>query len=416
MGLLAKVARLAAASIIVGTLAGAVVAQDAIRMLDGELVANDPTQLPTNTLVVIEARDAQGRLLGEATLRTRGRQFPLPFELGIPEGIGAVLSAAVVVNGRIRLYQPDLSVPAGAGPTSLGEIGLSPYWAVMSSLSLDCAGTDVGVAAFDSAAILTSEGRRRILTRVPDAAGARYGSSDGPGARLLVLRNSVQVALAGEDFRDCAPVPPEKPEPYRAQGNEPGWSLTMSGGRYQLVYGYGASRTEGSFADADFRDGALFYESTDSPTTIRLVPEICRDDMTGMPHPDRAIVEVGNLALNGCGGDPAALLTGPEWTIEDIAGSNAVDGAQVTLKFDGKGGLGGEAGCNRYATSFDIGGEVVTVAPIAATQRACDETVMDQERAFFAALASVRKFDVDESGALRLFDTSSGQPAITARR
>jgi hypothetical protein len=41
---------------------------------------------------------------------------------------------------------------------------------------------------------------------------------------------------------------------------------------------------------------------------------------------------------------------------------------------------------------------------------------MDQERAFFAALASVGRFDIGADGALLLYDPASPDPVLTARR
>jgi heat shock protein HslJ len=110
------------------------------------------------------------------------------------------------------------------------------------------------------------------------------------------------------------------------------------------------------------------------------------------------------------------LLSGAEWVVEDIAGRGIVDGSQVTLTFAEDGGLSGSASCNRYATGLTIGGEGVSVGQIAATQKMCPEELMDQERAFFAALASVGRFDIGADGALLLYDPASADPILTARR
>ena len=80
------------------------------------------------------------------------------------------------------------------------------------------------------------------------------------------------------------------------------------------------------------------------------------------------------------------------------------------------GGLSGTASCNRYATAVTIGGEGISVGQIAATQKMCPAALMDQERAFFAALASVGRFDIGADGALLLYDPAASDPVITARR
>jgi heat shock protein HslJ len=58
----------------------------------------------------------------------------------------------------------------------------------------------------------------------------------------------------------------------------------------------------------------------------------------------------------------------------------------------------------------------VRVGQIAATQMMCPEALMTQEQAFFAALASIGRFDIDATGALRLFDPAAAEPVLTARR
>ena len=86
------------------------------------------------------------------------------------------------------------------------------------------------------------------------------------------------------------------------------------------------------------------------------------------------------------------------------------------MVFSKDGGLGGQAGCNRYATSLEVGGERVTAGPIAATKMLCSDDEMNQEQRFFAALASVERVDFGEDGSLLLFDPAMNEPAIVARR
>jgi heat shock protein HslJ len=126
-----------------------------------------------------------------------------------------------------------------------------------------------------------------------------------------------------------------------------------------------------------------------------MAPGLCRDDMTGMPHPETVTITLEGRQLRGCGGDPRDLLTGAEWVVQDIEGRGIVDSSRVTLNFAEDGGLSGTASCNRYATRFEISGEGVSIGQIAATQMMCPEALMTQERAVFAALAAVGRFDID---------------------
>ena len=46
----------------------------------------------------------------------------------------------------------------------------------------------------------------------------------------------------------------------------------------------------------------------------------------------------------------------------------------------------GSGGCNDYSGSYTLDGTSVTIGPLASTRKACEQEIMDQEMAFFAAL------------------------------
>jgi heat shock protein HslJ len=416
MGECGRLVRGLAATVMVIALAGAAVAQDGIRMIDGSLTYRERIALPPDALAVIEARDGRGRLLGEATLGTRGAQVPVPFQIGVPDGVEAELRAALVVDGRPAWYAAGIPISAGTDPVSLGDVVLARYVPMGFATTLRCGGRTLAVGFFEANAVLEVDGRRTVLEPVPAASGARFEAPGDPGSWVLSRGNAVRVSIAGEELPECSVVPPEPPKPYRAQGNEPGWALTIVEGRMTLVADSGARTIEAALPEPEFRDGAFVYEAPSAALTVRLVPGLCRDDMTGMPYPEAANVTLEGRQLTGCGGDPLDLLTGAEWVVEDIGGRGVVDGSRVTLSFGEDGGLGGTASCNRFATSLSVGGEGVRVAQIAATQMMCAEALMDQEQAFFAALAAVGRFDIDDTGALLLYDPAFDEPVLTARR
>lgn len=146
-------------------------------------------------------------------------------------------------------------------------------------------------------------------------------------------------------------------QPYRASGNEPGWLVTLE-------------------------------------------PGLCTDTMTGMPYPDTATLNFQGRTYQGCGGDPATLLQGDEWTVEEIAGDGVIDGSRVTLNLGADGRISGSAGCNRYSGTFTIGGERVTVGPLAGTRMACAPALNAQEDRFLEVLAGIYGFAVDDGGTL----------------
>jgi heat shock protein HslJ/uncharacterized lipoprotein YbaY len=202
---------------------------------------------------------------------------------------------------------------------------------------------------------------------------------------------------------------------FRAGGNEPGWNLEIDGDRIVLVTDYGANRREGALPEPEHEEGATIYRVEDLGAKVQIADTLCRDDATGMPHPKTVTVETADGNLSGCGGEPIELLTGPEWTVEDIMGGGIVDSSKVTIRFEGGQRIEGSGGCNSYSGPFDLTGEGLTFGNLMSTMMACEPSLMDQERRFFDALQSVALFDVDETGAL-LLKTQDGTVAVRATR
>jgi uncharacterized membrane protein len=361
MGDFGRVACGVVAALLAVALAGSAAAQDGIRMIEGSLTYRERIALPPDALAVVEMRDARGRLLGEATLGTRGAQVPVPFRIGLPAGVDASLRAALVVGGRPQWYVSEIAIPAGTDPVSLGEVVLLRYVPMGFASTLRCGGRELAVGFFEANAVLEVGGRRTVLEPVPAASGARFEAPGDPGTWVWSRGNAVLVSIAGEAMPECSVVPPAPPRPYRAQGNEPGWVLTVANGRMTLLADYSARTVEAALPEARFEEGAFVYEVAEPPLTVRMAPRLCRDDMTGMPYPETVTVTLEGRDLAGCGGDPLDLLTGAEWVVEDIGRRGIIDSSRVTLTFGADGALGGTASCNRYATSMTIGGEGVSV-------------------------------------------------------
>lgn len=121
----------------------------------------------------------------------------------------------------------------------------------------------------------------------------------------------------------------------------------------------------------------------------------------------RGMLMLGALAvtLSACGGDDAGL-SAQTWTLTEVGGEPAVATAIATLTFADDGTLSGNTGCNDFTTSYEVDGSSLTVTqPVAATLRACEEPVMNQETAVFEALAATTKFSISGSE-LQLLDGS----------
>jgi putative lipoprotein len=113
----------------------------------------------------------------------------------------------------------------------------------------------------------------------------------------------------------------------------------------------------------------------------------------------RRVLVLGALLLvvPACGGDDVGL-SAQTWTLTEVAGEAAVPTALSTLTFAADGTLNGNTGCNDFTTSYEVDGSSLTVTqPAAATLRACEEPLMNQETAVFDALAATAGYVISGS-------------------
>jgi heat shock protein HslJ len=165
-------------------------------------------------------------------------------------------------------------------------------------------------------------------------------------------------------------------------------------------------------------DGAITVAADDPARALRAVmtrqPVLCHDTMTGIPDPETVSLSMGDETFTGCGGDPAALLTGRTWQIDAIDGAAPPKDAPATLTFHTDGRASGTGGCNRWFAAYSLTGEGMTFQQAGATMMACPPDVMQAERRFHDALARVAGFDIDRTGALILHGGDAA-PILRAR-
>jgi heat shock protein HslJ len=91
-------------------------------------------------------------------------------------------------------------------------------------------------------------------------------------------------------------------------------------------------------------------------------------------------------------------LEGPLWKLVSYLDSKgqtvpALAGSEVTAQFqDGK--IAGKDGCNQYTGTYKVTGGVLTVKLGASTLMACEAKLMDQAKAYTAALSSAATFQI----------------------
>jgi uncharacterized lipoprotein YbaY/heat shock protein HslJ len=265
----------------------------------------------------------------------------------------------------------------------------------------------------------------------PNRQYAVRGTISGPDGRMLWTTDTAHTIGAGEASIDLGTLmlvrarPAAQSQPgagqgeapeLTARGNEPGWSLTIDRDNIALKRNYGENevvvpRTEPTVT----ADGRSYLSATaEHNLRVDVADRVCRDSMSGMPHPHEVTITIDGETLSGCGGLPAALLQGGEWVVEDIGGKGIVDNSRATLNFGEDGTVTGRASCNTYGAAWKLSGEGLAVTQGRSTLMACTPALDNQEREFMRLLAAANRFDITDDGALLLI-AGSGE-TITARR
>lgn len=97
-------------------------------------------------------------------------------------------------------------------------------------------------------------------------------------------------------------------------------------------------------------------------------------------------------------GDPLSLV-GTSWQLVAFGEHEIVDfdpsAVQVTALFGEDGSLSGNAGCNRFMSTYAVAEDVLTVQPLATTRKLCGDAEMAVETAFLNALPGAHRFLVN---------------------
>ncbi|MBK1691030.1 META domain-containing protein [Ectothiorhodospira mobilis] len=384
------------------------------RQVTGSLTYRPRIALPPDAEVGVTAQGALETRLGQYRKATGGAQVPLPFTLSIPPGVSGTLQGVIRVDGRPRWLTGDLGFEAGSAPVNLGTVMLQPATPLDFATRFSCGDTTVDFGVLDDLATLRVEDRELPMRQTRAASGARYVAEGGEDTVFWSRGDAAMLRLQGRDLPECTRM--DWPPPYRASGNEPGWHVDVGTQRVQVVTDYGARTRSAPRPPIQIRAGGYRLDLPGIPAILTLEEALCRDSATGMPHPHRAVLELPGQRLQGCGGDPMALLTGGTWRIEDVAGGGSIDRSRIHITFDPRGRVTGSTGCNRFFGPYTLTGEGLTIGPLATTMMACPQALMDQERRVLQALEGVRRFDRDATGALRLMGGSGDTPLLTARR
>lgn len=94
------------------------------------------------------------------------------------------------------------------------------------------------------------------------------------------------------------------------------------------------------------------------------------------------------------------LLTDKNWfvtVINDGSGklTSPLAGSQILANFTTNNIVFGDTGCNQYSSSYQLGGTgKMTIQPAAVTLNTCDQSLMEQETNYLAALQQVARYSL----------------------
>ena len=391
--------------------------------IKGAMAYRERIALPPDASAVVELREGPGtggRIVAEWRSTLKGRQVPVAFELNVDRaklvaGARHSLRGAIFAGGRPAWMTEPVAIDPSSAAIDVGLLRLARVQPLAFASTLVCGDRSVTFGHVGSTTRMEAGGETFDLRPVRSASGARYEAVGDPSTSFWSKGDRATVVVRGQAWPEC--VPERAPSlPFRATGNEPGWRLDITARTMTLLADDGRTRIEAPTPVAEPGEGFTRFRAPAAGVGLvaTLFERHCTDSMTGMPYPNVVTVAFAGRTLNGCGGDPATLLRGAEWVVEDVAGRGVVDRSRATLSFSADGRVAGRGSCNRYTAGYSISGEGLTISKPASTMMACEPALMQQEQLFFELLGQVRRFTIDQSGALVLH-AADGR-TIAARR
>lgn len=127
-----------------------------------------------------------------------------------------------------------------------------------------------------------------------------------------------------------------------------------------------------------------------------------------MPHIVGWLVSAAAVVIltGGCrtaDPSPDTSLIGTAWRAEEIDSRAVLERVESSLTFDSAQRIVGQAACNRYFGTVELGEGRIRLKPAGTTRMACPPPVMEQESRFLAALGAATGFR-REAGKLLLLD------------
>ncbi|MCC5971011.1 MAG: META domain-containing protein [Pararhodobacter sp.] len=179
------------------------------RVLGGQVHYHERILLPEGSLLMVEAHDAEERLLATLRAPTEGAQVPLAFALDVPTDTLLTLRAGLRwPDGGLWLTLPQ-DVAPGDADMHLGDLRARQTAPMGFASLLRCGATllEVGIGA--DGARLRGEGGFRRLEAVPAASGARFEAPEDAGTWVWTRGAGATVSIAAAELPECSLVLPQ---------------------------------------------------------------------------------------------------------------------------------------------------------------------------------------------------------------
>ncbi len=198
--------------------------------------------------------------------------------------------------------------------------------------------------------------------------------------------------------------------PWVATGTEPGWRLEIAQDELTLEAYYGETRLTAPTPEPRRRDGALTYRTrtSDHRLAIEIRDRYCTNAMSGKPFPAAVVVTLDGDTFDGCGGDPAELLTGPPWEVRSLDGTTPAPAHGPTLRFSAGGSFTGDDGCSRYRGTYTITGIGVAIRELEVAREDCAPGRAELARRFQHILSTAERFHLEQDGRRLVLESVEG--------
>lgn len=227
------------------------------------------------------------------------------------------------------------------------------------------------------------------------ACDGRRASTSAPDAQPF------PPAAAANNAAPAKSAPIDQAPPYRAVGTEPGWALTIAGGRIDYVGDYGDTKINQPAPKPIISATTKTYRT--ARLEVAITPGRCSDGMSDLIYRDSVSVRADNQHVTGCGGGTIAAdsLANNKWTVTAINDRRTPGGAGYFIRFADR-GMSAKFGCNGISGTWRRNGDHLSASDLIQTEMGCPEPAASFERLGSAVLNSNMRIEQLDGNRLRL--------------